>query len=1334
MPSNPLLLATVLLLVSMPGTGSAAGGKRVDFTQDVLPILKQRCFACHGPRRTEGELRLDLREGLFGRPESEFPPVVPGSSGTSGLIELVSLDPDDPDRMPKQGDPLDGSQVEILRNWIDQGAEWVLPPVSQTNPVRPVAEVARSIEALGEAPAKPFSRPVDFGREIRPLLAENCFFCHGPDRSTRKGKLRLDLEQGLFGLRPAGGRAVVPGAPSRSLLIDRITHTDPDFRMPPERTGKHLDEEQLRQLVEWIESGAEWKQHWSLVPPRAVEAPLVRRPDCPENPIDRFVLARLEQEGLEPRPEADRRTLARRLSLDLTGLPPDREEVERFVADSEASAYERLVDRLLASPRYGEHMARFWLDAARYGDTHGLHLDNYREMWPYRDWVINAFNANLPFDQFTVEQLAGDLLPEASLEQQIASGFNRAHVSTNEGGSIEEEVYVRNVIDRVNTVGTVFLGMSVGCAACHDHKFDPLPQKEFYQLFSFFNNLDGSPMDGNAKAYPPVVQVPTEEQSRRVADLAAQLAQLETEIAEELSRLTYTEPDLPWPYDHRPLETQVWIDDQLPPGAVPEGGELLWCQAPKDRVHTGRLSMKRKSTGGQQHFFRNADRKLRVGQDDLLYTWAFLDPDDPPREIMLQFNADGAEDWGHRAYFGENLIEFGRPDSVERRHLGDLPPTGQWVRLEVPVAQVGLYPGSVVHGLAFTQFDGTVYYDTAGIESRTPQEPEDFAWIDDDVPSGGELQGDGQTWNWVARDQIKVKSGQLCLKRSGGDGLNQDFFTNARPLELHAGDRLFAYVYLDPSDPPRSVQLQFNNGNWEHRVRLGEPAHGAGLKDGADFRAGDLPPTGEWTRIEVGLMDVGLKPGDRLNGWAFTQVGGTVYWDFAGVRTWSPPDDRSLNSMLAWEERARGDGLLPEPVRTALELGRPERSPEQQRGLQDHYLRFIFAGTRQVFDTLESQVSELTQQQKTTDAEIATTLIMRERKEPREAFLLKRGQYDAQAEKVERVTPAALPPMDPELPRDRLGFARWLVDPSHPLTARVTVNRFWQQLFGTGLVKTSEDFGSQGEPPTHPELLDWLAVRFVADGWNVKGLLKQIVLSGTYRQDSRVGSDLALRDPDNRLLARGPRYRLDAEALRDQALTVSGLLVNQLGGPSVKPPQPAGLWFAVGYSSSNTARFVADEGHQKVHRRTLYTFLKRTAPPPQMATFDAPSRESCSVRRERTNTPLQALLMMNDPQYVEAARHLAQRVMQEEPAGTIERVRSIYERVVLRAPDRATQADLLDLYTQALETYQEQPEQADSLVRSGALPPDPGLNQAELAAWTLVASTILNLDEVVTKQ
>ncbi|MDP6930908.1 MAG: DUF1553 domain-containing protein, partial [Planctomycetota bacterium] len=591
----------------------------------------------------------------------------------------------------------------------------------------------------------------------------------------------------------------------------------------------------------------------------------------------------------------------------------------------------------------------------------------------------------------------------------------------------------------------------------------------------------------------------------------------------------------------------------------------------------------------------------------------------------------------------------------------------------------------------------------------------------------------GRTWQWGGGEGHPVHSGLRSLKRKGGGGLNQDYFTGARPLKLQRGDRLFAHVWLDPKDPPLSVQLQFNNGKWEHRARWGAPAHGAGRKGGADHAAGPLPAKGRWVRLEVDLDKVALKPGDQLNGWAFTQVGGTVYWDRAGVKTWGIPDDRHLQSQLAWEQRSKGDGALPKTVRAALGVDAKKRSKKQIIALRNHYLRHVYGGTRQAFDPLEAELAAA--KKKVTDFEKATptTLVMKELAKPRPAYLLKRGQYDARGPQVERLTPAFLPPMADGLPRDRMGLAKWLLDPAHPLTARVTVNRYWQQLFGVGLVKTSEDFGNQGELPSHPLLLDWLATQFIADGWDVKMTIKRMVMSSAYRQSSRVEASLAARDPENRLLARGPRFRLDAEMLRDQALALSGLLVRKIGGPGVKPPQPDGLWFAVGYSGSNTVRFKPDKGSEKVHRRSLYTFWKRTAPPPQMSTMDAPSREVCSVRRERTNTPLQALLMMNDPQYVEAARHFAQRVLRE--GGTSARDRLIWSfRLATGHPPSAEDlADLEQFLSEQLAVYRGDLKSAQALIAIGELKAEPSLDIAELAAWTMVANLLLNLDEVVTK-
>jgi hypothetical protein len=829
---------------------------------------------------------------------------------------------------------------------------------------------------------------LSYDRDIRPILSDNCFACHGPDAKQRKAKLRLDTRSGALAELRSGGHAIVPGKTEDSALLERITAEGPSLRMPPKKSGKHLTAAQIELLRRWIAGGAPYTVHWAFVPPSRPPLPKVKNTAWPKEPLDHFILARLEREGLQPSAEAERTILLRRVTLDLAGLPPTPAEIDAFLADKLPNAYEKVVDRLLQSPRYGEHMARFWLDAARYGDTHGLHLDNYREMWPYRDWVIKAFNGNKPYDQFLTEQLAGDLLTNATLDQLIASGFNRCHVTTSEGGSIEEEVYVRNVLDRVETMGTVFMGLTVGCARCHDHKFDPIKTKEFYQLFAFFNNLDGPALDGNAARPAPVVHMPTAEQ-------AAELDRLQNEIA----------------------------------------------------------------------------------------------------ALRKQFDAEMAK----------------------------------------------------------------VKYD----ESAAAIESEQTAW-------------------------------ERMQRTSGGAGL--------------------------------------------------------------------------------------------------------------------PPD-----------------------IQRIVKRPRDKRNEQQKKQLREYFLANAYSKAPATLAPLHKQITDLDKKREQLDKEVPATLVFKERATLKPAYVLKRGEYDQRGEQVGRATPKFLPPLPDKANRDRLGLAQWLLSPEHPLTARVEVNRLWQQCFGTGLVKTTEDFGSQGESPSHPQLLDWLAVQFRADGWDIKKMMKHLVMSATYRQSSRVTKDRLAKDRDNRLLSRGPRFRLDAEMLRDQALFVSGLLVEKLGGPSVKPPQPAGLWEAVGYSGSNTKNFVPDHGHEKVHRRGMYTFWKRTAPPPEMNTFDAPSRESCTVRRERTNTPLQALLLMNDPQFVEAARTLAERTMKEGGTTPEARLTFLFRLTTARRPDAKEMAELVAAYKDHLATYTRDAARAKQLISVGELKPDAKLNPSELAAWTMIANLVLNLDEVINK-
>jgi hypothetical protein len=1005
------------------------------------------------------------------------------------------------------------------------------------------------------ADAGDLAKPVDFARDLRPVLSGKCFACHGPDAKKRKARLRLDTRDGVF--RVEDGVAVtVGGKPEESALYTRLVAKDPSEIMPPPESGKSLGPGDVELVRRWIEEGASWKEHWAYVAPVAVEPPPVAREAWCRGEIDRFVLARLEAAGLEPEGDADRSSLARRVTFDLTGLPPSPEEVDAFVQDAGSDAYERLVDRLLRSAHYGEHMARFWLDAARYGDTHGLHLDNLRVMWPYRDWVIRAFNENLPYDRFVVEQLAGDMLPDATLEQQVASGFNRCHVTTSEGGVIEEEVYVRNVSDRVDTVGTVFLGTTATCATCHDHKYDPMTQRDYYQLFAIFNSLDESPLDGNAAVYPPVVRVATEEQLAAVAALRREMAGVEEAVRGKLASLPYEEPPAEKRMSPPPSEV-VWIDDDLPPGNVHT--PLEWIEKP---VLSGKRAFSRTAGGLEQYVI---------------------------------------------------------------------------------------------------------------------------------------------------------------------DGLKE-------PLVVTAGDGLFAHVYLDPQNPPAEIMLQWHDGSWEHRVYWGEDRIEWGTKDTPSRRrAGELPETGKWVRLEVAAADVALAPGARIGGWAFTQFGGTVHWDRAGIAT-RDPARLAFDSYLAWQDalRAAQATSLPPELEAVLKKDAGARSAEEERRLRDRFLEHAWSGSRAVFAPLHAQLADLRRRIEDVEKEFPTTLVSKERAEPRESFILKRGEYDKRGEKVGRGTPAFLPPLGEDQPPDRLGFARWLVDPSHPLTARVAVNRLWQQVFGTGLVKTAEDFGSQGDPPSHPELLDWLAGELVRSGWDVKALVRRMVLSSAYRQSARTTPERLARDPENRLLSRGPRYRLDAEMIRDQSLAASGLLVRTIGGPSVKPPQPAGLWEAVGYTSSNTARFSPDTG-DKVHRRSLYTFWKRTSPPPQMTSFDAPSREACRVRRERTNTPLQALQLMNEEQQVEAARCLAERVLREVGPSPEERAARLFRLVVGRPPEAADLADLLGLYRAQLAEFEKDPAAAALLLKVGEAPLDATRSPVELAAWTMVGNLVLNLDEAVCK-
>ena len=1011
---------------------------------------------------------------------------------------------------------------------------------------------------------------IDYNRDIRPILADTCYKCHGPDGNQRQADLRLDVPA-VVGQKLEGGHtAIVAGSSATSAVVSRITSRDPDVRMPPADSGKNLTAGQVELITKWIDQGASWQGHWAFQTPTRPTPPAAELPGWRSNPIDSFILARLRNRGLSASPRASREAQIRRVTLDLTGLPPTIRDIDRFLADARPDSYRRLVDRLLGSTRYGEHVGRIWLDAARYGDTHGLHLDNERSIWPYRDWVVDAFNSNMPFDRFTVEQLAGDLLPDPSLSQLVATGFNRCNVTTSEGGAIADEYRFKYGVDRVETTSTVWLGLTMGCAVCHEHKFDPIPQEDFYRFLAYFNSLTERAMDGNALLPPPSVKVPTAVERADLDSQRERIGRARSAIAAALPSITYTDPG-PKSDTQPPKRRQlVWIDDQTPAGAKlqssGDGGPWKWVTGTKPRPHSGKRSTRRTAKGLGQHFFTGAKPGLQVGKGDTLFAWVHIDLLDPPKQIMLQFHSGN---WEHRAVWGEDRIAWGKSQTGSRRRLGDLPPLGEWVRLEVPVAQVALKPGAVIDGWAFTQFGGTVQWDTAGIVTTS-----------------------------------------------------------------HTGPRLFA-------------------------------------------------------------------------------------------------------SLAAWSAQLAKSGKsgkhMPAEVVAAAKVPAEKRTPAQAATLKDHFLVHACRQTVPMFKTQAAEIESAEARIAAINKGLASSLIMKDMPKPRPTFVLKRGQYDIpdKTRPVQPGVPSALPPLPKDAPVNRLGLARWLIQPDHPLTARVTVNRFWQQFFGTGLVKTSEDFGAQGEWPSHPQLLDWLATEFVRTGWDVKRMQRLIVTSAAYRQSSRFRDDHHRSDPGNRLIWRGPRYRLDAEVLRDAALSVADLLVEQPGGKGVRPYQPSGLWRAVGYSGSNTVQFVQDHG-SNLFRRSLYTFWKRTAAPPTMLTFDAPSREACSVRRARTNTPLQALLLLNDVQFFECARGLATRILAEGGNDT-QRLTRGFRIVTSRRPNALELAILARTLNQHRADYRKNPAAAKKLLAIGEAPQDSGLDVSEHAAWTVLSNLLLNLDETVTK-
>lgn len=1033
---------------------------------------------------------------------------------------------------------------------------------------------------------------LEYNRDIRPILAERCFACHGADSASRKADLRLDQREAAI-----DGGAIVGGEPDESELIARVMTDDPDMVMPPPETKQKLTGEEQDRLRRWIAQGAEYQPHWAFIPPTKPVPPAVENEAWSKNAIDRFVLVNLEENGLSPAVTADARTLFRRLHLDITGLPPKPADVakfaEQFTVDQDA-AMSSWIDQLMETPAWGEHRGRYWLDAARYGDTHGLHFDNYREMWPYRDWVIRAFNANIPFDQFSIEQLAGDLLPHPTDDQLIATGFQRCNITTNEGGTIDEENLAVYAADRVQTFGWVYLGLTTNCCQCHDHKFDPLTMKDYYSMAAFFRNTTQPAKDGNSKdGRSSVLVVPSAEDKPRWQALPNELA------AAEAARDT-------WKDSARPA-FDAWLAGITP-------------QSLSDDIPSNGLVAHLPLTEGEGKDVQNVCVPQGQVSSAKPVTWI--------------------------------------PD-------GKLGPA--------PVIKDGASFG--LGGLGDFEKDQGFSYG---------------AWI-------------------KARDK-STSGGIIARMDAPGD--------NYRGWDLWQNGGSFAVHIIDtwPGNAIKVVteQAVVNPDAWQHVfVTYDGSGKAAGVRIYVDGVSQKLRSEADSLEPDASIRAKSpLRIGQRTEGQFFE--GGAIQ----DVRVYeillSDADVQTLAHVV--------------PLRVMLATSKRDRTPEQSTALFEHYLRT----EDERFAELTAAVADLKDELEAIRRRSPVTHIQEEKTDSVPmAHILMRGEYDKPTDKVTAAPPAALHPMPDGAPQNRLGLAQWLVDPANSLTPRVTVNRFWQQVFGQGIVATPEDFGVMGMLPSNQALLDWLAVDFVESGWDVKRFFKQVFMSTTYRQSAVTSPEKLEKDRNNMLLSRGPRFRMDAEMVRDYALAASGLLSQKMYGPGVKPYQPGKIWDMVGLPGGDTRQYDQDTG-ESLYRRTLYTFWKRMAPPPNLEAFNAPSREVCVVRRERTNTPLQALVGLNDPQFVEAARCLAERAIKSSDGAE-----SVMSEVALRLLCRPLRDDetsiMMASYRDLLAYYQSNPADAQAVVSVGDSSPNEEVDFVDLAAWTMVCNQMMNLDEVVNK-
>jgi len=1123
----------------------------VDFTRDVEPILAASCVRCHAAGLAQGQLRLDTREGLLKGGVSGAA-LVPGNGKDSLLYQrLIQEDPQK--RMPWLSDPLLPAQVATVRRWIDDGASWpegLTVGLAASAPAQSVLPPPSTVRAHSDGPS------LTFNKDVRPILAANCYACHGPDRNNRQAGLRLDREEVAKAALASGHIAIVPGAPEKSALIQRITEPDEQKRMPHVSSGKErLGRAQIDTLRQWIEQGAPWEAHWSYLPPVRSPRPVVKNTTWAKGALDTFILAEMEKQGLSPSGEAPPNELLRRLSFDLIGLPPTPQELRAFEADKAEGAYERVVDRLLASPRFGERMAMSWLDLVRYADSVGYHSDNARVVFPYRDYVIDAFNQNLPFDRFTAEQLAGDLLPTPTTQQRIASGYNRLLQTTEEGGAQPKEYRAIYLADRVRNASTVWLGATLGCAQCHDHKFDPYLAKDFYSFGAFFADVKEQPVGRREPNYLP------DEAQRPQWELAqAEVERLKKELRESTPE--------------RDAAQALWE-----PSLAGKRASAFTTLEPVEASSA------------------NGTRVLIQGNDFSVIATTATGPKPPRDTYTVKYKTE-------------------------------------------------------VKGITAFRLEAITF---------------------EELPKGG--PGRDPEGGFVVSELVVM------------DG-------SGRPVPLRNATASTAAPADDaPGSAAAAIDGKIDSGGWALPAADGS-SHRLVMETTEPVGAG-----GETTFTVVIHQDAGL--GRTLG--RFRMAASAEPWP---VRT--APGPEASKEIL---------DIAAKP--------RDQRTQDQKDRIAGFYRQIVpeLASLRLSLRAAELRRDELAQ---TIPQSLVTTS-----QEPDPVRILGRGNWqDESGPVVEPAPPHFLPPSAALGRRaTRLDLARWLTSKENPLTARVFVNRLWKTYFGQGLTRTLDDLGSQGEWPTHPELLDWLAVEFVESGWDVKHMVRTLVTSATYRQTSRGSREILEHDPYNRLYARQSRFRLDAELVRDNALAVSGLLSTRMGGPSVHPYQPRGYWTFLNFPP----REWDDDKGEDQYRRGVYTWWQRTFPQPSLLAFDAPSREECVGERTRSNVPQQALVLLNDPTYVEAARVFAARIVREGGATFETRLRWAYKRALARAPREEEVRALAALLAKHRAQYKADPEAARKVLAVGLAPPPKGSSLDELAGWTSVARVILNLPELITR-